>query len=127
MPTGPALPPHLAHLAENSCSPSPPLTVSSNQQPVDEEDEDDYGPALPPHLAAGPSRPSVPAGPQIPFHVQGPPAYSQPVLEDEDSDDDIIGPRPIASVLVEERSAVQEFMEREARWASEREVSPTFL
>jgi hypothetical protein len=109
MPIGPSLPPHLAHLSSRSSrSPSP------------ESETDDFGPALPPHLAAarnvaGPSRPPALPSP--------PPQATYPVYEDEDDDDDDdIGPRPVASGM-QERSAVQEFMEREARWAKEREAA----
>jgi len=38
----------------------------------------------------------------------------------DDSDDDI-GPKPVPGAVHEERSAVQEFLEREQRWARERE------
>ena len=124
MPIGPALPPHLAHLSgsgggeddeesrgnANGSDPNVPRARSSSP------DEDDYGPALPPHLAAvrkgtvtaGPSRPALPLSPR------------RPVIDD-DGDDDLIGPMPVASVG-KEKSAVQEFMEREERKAKEREV-----
>lgn len=155
MPIGPALPPHLAHLSSanrasssdtEESGPSVPRSTSPGQD-IDEEDddEDDYGPALPPHLAArrklgpelpsampttsaGPSRPPVipgngPARPAAPTPVQMSTAY-----DDDDSDDDEIGPKPVPSQFGgaggeedEARSVAQEFREREARWAKERE------
>jgi hypothetical protein len=120
MPIGPSLPPHLAHLAGSSSrSPSPPTKVAPLS---DDEGDNDYGPGLPPHLAAarqaGPARPppaAFPSGPALPSRATA--------ADEEDSDDDVIGPKPVPSGVVEERSAVQAFLEREARWAKEREVS----
>jgi len=86
-------------------------------------EEDDYAPALPPDLAAartaGASLPSKSksdtpppkrqyVGPSLPI--------SQPSY-DSDSDSDI-GPRPLPAAYasqIEEKSAVEEFMEREER------------
>lgn len=118
MPIGPSLPPHLAHLANRSTTPEAEAGPSACRPPateVSDEEEDDYGPALPPHLAA--TRHSAPS----------PKRSSQSISArhyDEESDDDVIGPRPDAVGGVAsggERSAVQEFMEREERWAKERE------
>ncbi|KAK8843469.1 hypothetical protein IAR55_007126 [Kwoniella newhampshirensis] len=149
MPIGPTLPPHLAHLAA-SRSPSPPGRSPGPAAADEEEDEDDYVPALPPHILAvrgekssspsvGPSiGPSIPSaapsiGPSMPIAVgpsmpprAGPsrstvgPSYG---LEDEDSDDDVIGPRPIPTSGEEEGSgsAIREFMEREERRRKEAE------
>ena len=123
---GPALPAHLAHLAQDSSRPS------SRSPTSDGDDDDDYGPALPPHLAAsrqaGSSRPSGPHFPSYPSPSEAQPltqARSQPqAIEDDESDEEIIGPRPVTRAVGEEEgSAVKEFMEREARWAKEREVS----
>ncbi|ORX38963.1 hypothetical protein BD324DRAFT_618007 [Kockovaella imperatae] len=125
MTIGPALPPHLAHLAQQQRSASPEGSAETGPSlprsttPVDEDAGDDFGPALPPHLAAkrkaqavavsGPSRPgpSISVGPSRPIY-------------DDDSDDDVVGPMPTGDVGVE-KSAVQEFMEREERRAKERE------
>ena len=140
MPIGPALPPHLAHLAggSSSRSPSPPgprLPVTNDKEDLHDDDDDDYGPALPPHLLASRRAASPPR--HTPILESTPnfnPVLPGPVLptdrgkvknhnEEEESDDEI-GPRPVmGEVIPEERSAVQEFMEREARWAKEREVS----
>ena len=121
MPIGPTLPPHLAAAAQGGDS---------------ESDDDDFGPALPPHLAAarapaaaGPSRP--PAGPSLPEAgpsrpVAGPsrppPAVTARHQDDDDSDDDVVGPVPVPEGQEDDNSAVRQFMEREARWAQEREV-----
>lgn len=144
MPIGPALPPHLAHLAaassrSPSASPPPgPLAPTGPALPVDEEG-DDYVPALPPHLLAarqarasssgvekksvnlsiGPSvSPSIgatlpTAGPARSSSISGP---SFP--EDDDSDDEVIGPVPVPTAGEEEdeaQAAVREFLEREER------------
>lgn len=167
MPIGPALPPHLAHLAgraddsdDDQAGPSlppsttPPAGPAAAQGGDDESEDDSFGPALPPHLLAarkstvGPSRP--PAGPEMPTPAVAGPSrpYSSPSPPrinsrpagpsvgparpsavndgyDDDSDDEI-GPRPDAAVLSggaggAEKSAVQEFLEREERWARERD------
>ncbi|OWT35904.1 hypothetical protein C362_06659 [Cryptococcus neoformans Bt1] len=146
MPIGPALPPHLAHLAaassrSPSASPPPgPLAPTGPALPVDEEEGDDYVPALPPHLLAarqarasssgvetksvnlsiGPSvSPSIgatlpTAGPARSSSISGP---SFP--EDDDSDDEVIGPVPVPTAGEEEedeaQAAVREFLEREER------------
>ncbi|WVF65746.1 hypothetical protein IAT40_000478 [Kwoniella sp. CBS 6097] len=133
---GPALPPHLAHLAGNGArSPSPegpapppagPAVPAANADEEEEEDDDDdFGPALPPHLAAarkakaaGPSLP--PAGPSLPSagpsRPSGVAAPARPSYYDDDSDDDVIGPMPVqASGEEESGSAVKEFLEREER------------
>lgn len=167
MPIGPALPPHLAHLAgradnsdEDLAGPSlprsttPPAAPAADQGGDDESEDDSFGPALPPHLLAarkaaiGPSRPpagaEVPApavaGPSRPYSSPSPPRINSrqagpsvgparpPAAYDDNDDDsdDEIGPRPDAAVLSggsgrAEKSAVQEFLEREERWARERD------
>ncbi len=123
MPIGPSLPPHLAHLTGSSRSPSPPRRPDSSADDED-EDEDEYGPALPPILPsqAGPSHP-IPSVPQIPSRPLRP---TSPIADDDESDDEI-GPKPIPTAgIVQEKSAVEEFLEREARWAKEREVGLAF-
>ena len=71
MPIGPALPPHLAHLAgaSSSRSPSPePRPSGATARSVapahddDDSDDDAFGPALPPHLAAARGKPSSGSG-----------------------------------------------------------------
>ncbi|WWC73289.1 uncharacterized protein I206_107255 [Kwoniella pini CBS 10737] len=127
MPIGPSLPPHLAHLAgQRSPTPEeegptrPPPAAAANE---DEDDDDDFGPALPPHLVA--ARKSKPAGPALPPSVSsigpsipnaGPSRPYAPPNNDDDSDDEVIGPMPSASTGQEESgSAVKEFLEREER------------
>ena len=120
MPIGPSLPPHL--------QPAQPTVSTTYPDEEEEEDDNDFGPALPPHLAAarkaataGPSRPV--AGPSIPSqsNIAGP-SIAVSGAGDDDSDDDEVGPKFVPGVEVE-KSAVEEFLEREARWAKEREVS----
>lgn len=135
MPIGPALPPHLAHLAASAGG------VSRNDGPDDDE-ENDFGPALPPHLAAqrraGPSRPSQPApssdeddeddfGPALPSHLSnrrllkniappaaGPSRSSARASYADESSDDEIGPKPDHAPSVR-KTAAEEFLEREER------------
>lgn len=129
MPIGPALPPHLAHLSgqssnkEEESGPAIPRSTTP-------EDDDDYIPALPPHLAAArQARTAGPAlGPSIPSSAAGSsrspqrsPPRPQPPVGDDDSDDDVIGP-VLSGGPVVEKSAVEEFREREERWAKQREV-----
>ncbi|OCF30574.1 hypothetical protein I316_07775 [Kwoniella heveanensis BCC8398] len=143
---GPALPPHLAHLAGNGDrSPSPegpaPPTTAGPAGPSaagqdDEEDDDDFGPALPPHLLAARKANKV-AGPTLdpvgrPLPSAGPSRASPPPgpsygYDDDDSDDDVIGPMPVqASGEEETGSAVREFLEREERMrkAAEEKIKP---
>jgi hypothetical protein len=126
MPIGPSLPPHLAHLSASSTSAAGPSTRSTtpplptNPEPESESD-DDYGPALPPHLAAKRA-----AGPERPSPRSAPPPQSY--QEDEESDDDI-GPKPPGEDVGPEKSAVEEFIEREKRRAErlEEELKPKAL
>jgi hypothetical protein len=126
MPIGPSLPPHLAHLSASSTSAAGPSTRSTtpplpkNSEPESESD-DDYGPALPPHLAAKRA-----AGPERPSPRSAPPPQSY--QEDEESDDDI-GPKPPGEDVGPEKSAVEEFIEREKRRAErlEEESKPKAL
>jgi hypothetical protein len=113
MPIGPSLPPHLAHLSAASTSRSPSPDSKDAESDVS---DNDFGPALPPHLAAarnaGPSRPNVIAPPS-------PPPTLGPAIPDFDDDDDDIGPK--LTSVAPAQSAAQEFLEREERWAKERE------
>ncbi|KIJ58787.1 hypothetical protein HYDPIDRAFT_190747, partial [Hydnomerulius pinastri MD-312] len=107
-------------------------TVSAAPDSADaESDDDDYTPALPPDLAAarkvaGPSLPPT-AGPST-HRSSSPPSRrvvtvgptfpsAQPEY-DSDSDSDV-GPRPlpaaVAGATTQEKSGVQEFLEREER------------
>lgn len=128
MPIGPSVPPHLQ--AGPSIPPAYPTTAYPEEE--DDDDANDFGPALPPHLAAarkaisvsGPSMKSperVAAGPSLPGATVGP-ARPPPEYLEPESDDDEVGPKFVPGEAVE-KSAVEEFMEREARWAREREVS----
>jgi hypothetical protein len=130
MPIGPALPPHLAHLSASSASAAAGPSTRSTTPPIPESDsdDDDYGPALPPHLAAkraaGPSLPSTST-------PTAPPAIRQQYDDEDDSDDDI-GPKPPGDndgEAVPEKSAVEEFLEREKRRAEriEEESKPKVL
>ena len=142
--------------SSRSPSPPAPNTRRSSSQGDDESDDDAFGPALPPHLAAarkgpatgpsrpnvgyespspprlssalpkqsaGPSRPVGPVGPSRPSGFSGP---SYGPRDDEDSDDDVIGP-VLPSGPTVEKSAVEEFREREERMRKSREVSLRFV
>ncbi|ODN91407.1 hypothetical protein L198_05921 [Cryptococcus wingfieldii CBS 7118] len=107
MPIGPTLPPHLA----------PP-------QAADDDEEDDYLPALPPHLQNRQSnpRPAGPSlGPTIPASGPSRPSAAPPAgpsfEEDDDSDDEIVGPVPVPSAYADDDpdAGVREFLEREER------------
>lgn len=121
MPIGPQLPPHLAASSSKPAS-----------EPSD-DGEDDFGPALPPELAAkranvGPQLPS--AGPSRLYQSPSPPRIVRapgpsvpgpaPPPVDDDSDDDYVGPRLDDIEPVKEKSAAEEFREREARLAARR-------
>ena len=75
-----------------------------------EEEEDDYVPELPPDLAAQRTAQRARVlGPSLPSAAQN--SY-------DDSDDDDVGPMPLPAHLnsqQEEKSAVEEFLEREKR------------
>ena len=87
-------------------------TERSAKTPVQEEEEDDYVPELPPDLAA--QRTAQKA------RVLGPslPSVTQNSYDDSEGDDDDVGPMPLPAYLSsrqEEKSAVEEFLEREKR------------
>lgn len=98
--------------AESSLGPQLP-TDYAFKPPAEEEDEeeDDYVPELPPDLVA--QREAQKArvlGPSLPSGVEN--SY------DGDSDDEDVGPMPLPahlSALQQEKSAVEEFLEREKR------------
>ncbi|KAH9927426.1 uncharacterized protein BXZ73DRAFT_48808 [Epithele typhae] len=76
---------------------------------AEEEDEEDYAPALPPHLAA--AREKRVLGPAMPSA-----ARARRYEDEEDEDEEDVGPMPLPyGVVLEEKDAVQEFMEREER------------
>jgi hypothetical protein len=125
MPIGPSLPPHLAHLsARDSASEAGPSTRSTTPpfpkeaDPESDSDGDDYGPALPPQIAA--ERAAGPAPPPIPSSsFSKAPQYADD--EESESDDDI-GPKPPGEQESgPEKSAVEEFVEREKRRAEQLE------
>lgn len=75
----------------------------------EEEEEDDYVPELPPDLVAQRAAQKTRVlGPSLPSAVQG--SY-------DDSDDDDVGPMPLPAHLnqQQEKSAVEEFLEKEKR------------
>ncbi|KZT09055.1 uncharacterized protein LAESUDRAFT_723354 [Laetiporus sulphureus 93-53] len=129
-PTGPQIPPELlAKPAEStpkeeheSIGPQiPPAVFSEPAQTAtaEGEDEDEYAPALPPDLLAarqGGHATREPAGkrtigPTFPPSMGG----VQRSYEDEEDEDDY-GPRPLpGGVVLEEKDAVQEFLEKEER------------
>jgi hypothetical protein len=121
---GPQLPPHL-RASTSSAAPS----AAAHQD--DSDSDDDFGPALPPELATarsagiGPSRPSAVAGPSKSVIGPKPPSDSRPLYDDDDSDDEVVGPTIdlATSALNDSGSGVRDFLEREARWAKEREVT----
>lgn len=135
MPIGPSLPPHLAHLsARDSSAEAGPSTRSTTPpvNPDSESEDDDYGPALPPHLAAkravGPTLPGS-APPQASRSAPSHPTRPSYNHDDSESDDDI-GPRPPGEDEVgPEKSAVEEFLEREKRRAEniEEKAKPKVL
>lgn len=100
--------------------PERPETLSNYaaERPVEEEEEeDDYVPELPPDLAA--QRVAQKArvlGPPLPLAAQN--SY-------DDSDDDEVGPMPLPAHLSsrqQEKSAVEEFLEKEKRRQQAMEV-----
>ncbi|KAH7884122.1 hypothetical protein F5I97DRAFT_1656722 [Phlebopus sp. FC_14] len=122
-PIGPQIPAHLSGAAVSN-------DVNAGS------DEDDYTPALPPDLAAARkvARPSLPhpsVGPSTrrshsrsrspaPRRVIGPTLPSAQPSYDSDSGSDDVGPQPLpaaagAGAPAEERSGVQQFLEREER------------
>ncbi len=139
---GPSLPPHL----QKSRSAALDSDQDEKEDQAEEDDqEDSFGPALPPHLAAarhkkasppapftaeaGPSRPRV-VGPAAPPSSSTSTRITDPAPnpygDDEDEEDDYeVGPSLSGAVGygAPKRSAAEEFMEREARWANQREVS----
>lgn len=121
MPIGPSLPPHLARPAASESE--------AATTPADEESDDDFGPALPPHLAAARNKPAPAAGPSRPVAgpSRPPPAVAARYLSDDDDDDDVVGPMPVPEGQEDDNSAVRQFIEREERWAREREASAYFF
>ncbi len=109
---GPQLPPHLQASTSASAS-QPPLAQTAAPAANDSDsDSDDYAPALPPSLAA--SRTSS--------HPAKRPRIVGPAPPPPDDSDDEVGPSvALASRPGEGATGVSEFLEREARWAKERE------
>ena len=123
---GPAIPDLVQRSTTPEAGPSigPPVpTDSPSKNPVEEEEEeDDYVPELPPDLAAQRTaqKPRV-LGPSLP-------SVAQSSHDDSDDDDDDVGPMPLPSYLSSqqlEKSAVEEFLEREKRRQQALEVRDT--
>ena len=94
------------------------VDVGDGEEEEEDDDDDDWAPELPPELAAKPAR-SI--GPTLPSAVTAP--ASRPYDSDEEEDDGY-GPMPLpAGAVAQERSGVQEFIEREERRQKELEVS----
>jgi len=87
----------------------------------DDEDDDDYVPELPPDLAAQRTAQKARVlGPSLPSAAQD--TYEG---SDDDDDDDDVGPMPLPAYLSsqqQEKSAVEEFLEREKRRKQAMEV-----
>lgn len=100
-----------------SMGPQIPQSYAPERPVEEEEEEDDYVPELPPDLvaqrAAGKTRV---LGPSLPSTVQS---------NYDDSDDEDIGPMPLPAHLSsrqQEKSAVEEFLEKEKRRKQAMEV-----
>ena len=121
---GPAIPGSAKRSTTPEAGPSVGPQIPTNylaQKPIEEEEEDDYVPELPPDLAA--QRTAQKA------RVLGPsfPPATQNDYDDSDDDDDV-GPMPLPAHLrsqQEEKSAVEEFLEREKRRQQALEVRDT--
>ena len=113
-PIGPQIPPTLTTAPKASTTP-PPYPPPEEE----EEDEDDYAPTLPPELAAArASTAKRVIGPALPSAFAAGPRY-----DEDDDDDDDVGPRPVPQgVVLEEKSGVEEFLEREERRRKRLEV-----
>jgi len=96
--------------AGSSIGPQIPTGYSAEEPAEEEEEDDDYVPELPPDLAAERTAQKARVlGPSLPSVAQN--SY-------DDSDDDDVGPMPLPAYLSsqqEEKSAVDEFLEREKR------------
>lgn len=120
---GPAIPDSVKRSTTPEAGPSigPQIPTGLSAEEAVEEEEDDYVPELPPDLAAqrtaqkarilGPSLPSV----------------AQNNYYDSGDDDDDVGPMPLPAYLSsqQEKSAVEEFLEREKRRQQAIEVRNT--
>lgn len=110
---GPPIPNSAGRSTTPEVGPSvgPQIPTGYSVKPVEEEEEeDDYVPELPPDLAA--QRTAQKA------RVLGPSLPSAARDSYDDSDDDDVGPMPLPAHLSsqqEEKSAVEEFLEREKR------------
>ncbi|KAF9649083.1 hypothetical protein BDM02DRAFT_3114437 [Thelephora ganbajun] len=110
---GPAIPDSAKRSTTSEAGPSvgPQFpTGYTTKGPVEEEEEDDYVPELPPDLAAQRTvQKARVLGPSLPSATQN--SY-------DDSDDEDVGPMPLPAHLSsrqQEKSAVEEFLEREKR------------
>jgi len=123
---GPAIPDSVKRLttpeAGPSIGPQIPTDLSTKEIVEEEEEEDDYVPELPPDLAV--QRTTQKA------RVLGPslPSVTQNSYDDNDDGDEDVGPMPLPAYLSsqqEEKSAVEEFLEREKRRRQAIEVRDT--
>lgn len=106
MEIGPALPPHLAKKL-NSSRDDEDEDEKDEEEKSDSDEEESYGPALPPGFQSisteAVSKPRI-IGPMRPqFDTTRPPPVTSNAQgrSDDDSDDDIIGPRPPSSADIE--------------------------
>ncbi|KAH9487320.1 GPALPP motifs-containing protein 1 [Psilocybe cubensis] len=136
--------PQLPNASSSSIGPQIPahLLNSSSKIQVIDDDDDDFGPQPTSSPSIGPTMPTVTskpvAGPSIPppssARTIGPslPTYAptydpNSAYDNEDSDDDDIGPKPLPAGMQHRQSdAVQEFLEREEkrRKAAEEAAKP---
>lgn len=106
----------------SSIGPQIPAHLLAAVAPADDSgEEDDYTPALPPDLAAarsaGPSLSSKSKSDTPPKRQYVGPSLPSSQAYDDDSDSDV-GPQPLPAAYasqVEEKSGVEEFLEREER------------
>jgi hypothetical protein len=121
---GPA-PPSVGPQIPSGIGPSIPAHLLQNKADVEEESDDENlgpqpipGPSRPPQSPPGPSSGKRVLGPALPSYgpTYNAATYSQLQAEDEDDSDEDVGPKPLpAGMRHEERSAIEEFMEREER------------
>ena len=111
---GPVIPPEVTRMA----------TTPPHTQEESDEEEECYAPALPPDMLA--ARASAPGGKTEGRRVVGPtlpPHLARRNVGYEDEDDDDYGPAPLPSgAVVQEKSGLEEFIEKEERRKKQLEV-----